>query len=848
MAAAKMLTQMLRSDNIPYAVRAVSNFDDVIFTIQNNITPDIKTVFMINCGAIYDIPKYFNLEHGSDLRCYILDNHRPIHLKNIYSRHSVVVFDEADANEVEDDLPSEASEMASDVGDNEMDLESSDEELDEEDDEELDEEDGEGKDRGVLGDEDDEFDATANDITRDEEYDFNAEENADSRLDEQEENVQNEQEVDDDVSEEKQKRSPDSLVDSDDENDFLSQPQKKKGLKTRTLQADEDVEAVEEESMNEEDDEQDHGDDVDEEDVDKTFIAPYMKTEHSSDYDDEENVEDIEEGADVEEHEMQEDVEDEESFRMIGRKRKRIVNPGRVKRQRIQQYYCKAITYNSPTALMLLPFVKARIGAHGHMPLDITWQAILGITDQYMKGRLNEDQYEACCQYLKIELGEHLVSAADRVAYTVPAEAAAPSSTAAVTTVAAGSNPSVPLAALSSVTAVSIAGAQSGHIQETAEYRFFLHRHWPLYESMIHSSYIASRFTIWNSRGTAKLQELLAEMGVPLQQCRQQFSFMTPEIRQHFRAQIKDPVIQEKYKLADPDCTYKSFCRFTSYKNPIAAEDVVQAATALLELYGKQKIYALTGNDGKETFTTSLAGGKENIPPTIAGEVATKDTFVDAYALLGTRNDPLVKKGIALALEIQQAILKKASAMLDGQDSIHRYHRIYYAYIRNNLAQHPSMSHGSFTTSSSVASVDMEKELTSELIFGRPMVLNRLGQFLMEVKRNQSKKEGGWTGSSLLPLILLSERQDGSYLVMGISPFATTTGERHVSEEHVHRLRPLTNFRQFFKLAAKDMHIKYRFNSFDPNVVEIAKEDTQDFLGALDNALKKATPNFFARV
>jgi hypothetical protein len=31
-------------------------------------------------------------------------------------------------------------------------------------------------------------------------------------------------------------------------------------------------------------------------------------------------------------------------------------------------------------------------------------------------------------------------------------------------------------------------------------------------------------------------------------------------------------------------------------------------------------------------------------------------------------------------------------------------------------------------------------------------------------------------------------------------------------------------------------------------VVEIAKEDTQDFLGALDNALKKATPNFFARV
>ncbi len=33
--------------------------------------------------------------------------------------------------------------------------------------------------------------------------------------------------------------------------------------------------------------------------------------------------------------------------------------------------------------------------------------------------------------------------------------------------------------------------------------------------------------------------------------------------------------------------------------------------------------------------------------------------------------------------------------------------------------------------------------------------------------------------------------------------------------------------------------------AFDPNVIEIQKEDTQDFLGALDNALKKATPDYF---
>lgn len=98
------------------------------------------------------------------MRCYILDNHRPIHLKNIYSRHNVVVFDDADANEIEDDIPSEASEMASDVGDDDMDLESSDDEVDE-DDEEFDEEDGE-RERPVA-DEDEEFDVSDSGISRD---------------------------------------------------------------------------------------------------------------------------------------------------------------------------------------------------------------------------------------------------------------------------------------------------------------------------------------------------------------------------------------------------------------------------------------------------------------------------------------------------------------------------------------------------------------------------------------------------------------------------------------------------------------------------------------------------------
>jgi hypothetical protein len=38
----------------------------------------------------------FGLEHGGDMRCFVIDNHRPIHLSNVYSRYNVVVFDEYD--------------------------------------------------------------------------------------------------------------------------------------------------------------------------------------------------------------------------------------------------------------------------------------------------------------------------------------------------------------------------------------------------------------------------------------------------------------------------------------------------------------------------------------------------------------------------------------------------------------------------------------------------------------------------------------------------------------------------------------------------------------------------------
>lgn len=73
--------------------------------------------YYCSLSQLYNIPKIFDLERGGDLRCFILDNHRPLHLANIYSRHSVVVFDDrlsqADEQEgYQDDVPCDGSDLS----------------------------------------------------------------------------------------------------------------------------------------------------------------------------------------------------------------------------------------------------------------------------------------------------------------------------------------------------------------------------------------------------------------------------------------------------------------------------------------------------------------------------------------------------------------------------------------------------------------------------------------------------------------------------------------------------------------------------------------------------------------
>ena len=52
MASAKILTHLLRSENVAYKLRPVANFTHIMDIVDEFTASDIKTVFMVNCGAV----------------------------------------------------------------------------------------------------------------------------------------------------------------------------------------------------------------------------------------------------------------------------------------------------------------------------------------------------------------------------------------------------------------------------------------------------------------------------------------------------------------------------------------------------------------------------------------------------------------------------------------------------------------------------------------------------------------------------------------------------------------------------------------------------------------------------
>uniref|UniRef100_A0A8C1R3E2 CDC45 cell division cycle 45 homolog (S. cerevisiae) n=1 Tax=Cyprinus carpio TaxID=7962 RepID=A0A8C1R3E2_CYPCA len=198
----------------------------------------------------------------------------------------------------------------------------------------------------------------------------------------------------------------------------------------------------------------------------------------------------------------------------------------------------------------------------------------------------------------------------------------------------------------------------------TFEYdlRLVLYQHWSLYESICNSCYTSCSFKLWSINGQKKLQEFLADMGLPLKQVRQKFNSMDMAIKENLREVIEESA----NKFSMKDIRVQTFAVHFGFKNRFLASDVVHAAAALLENVEKDETPADNFIKALDCLSRSnlerlhlgidLAKRKlKAIQQTVASCICTnlilsQGPFLYCHLLEGTPDVKLFSKPLALTL------------------------------------------------------------------------------------------------------------------------------------------------------------------------------------------------------
>ncbi|KAL8702211.1 MAG: hypothetical protein Q9201_004515, partial [Fulgogasparrea decipioides] len=145
-------------------------------------------------------------------------------------------------------------------------------------------------------------------------------------------------------------------------------------------------------------------------------------------------------------------------------------------------------------------------------------------------------------------------------------------------------------------------------IRLSPEPRFLLIRHWSLYDSMLHSPYLAPRLHIWSDVGRKRLHKLLAKMGVSLSQCKQNYTHMDMDLKRGLRQSLLTYAPMYGLEgLVPPPASHGmgkegwGFVRSWGWKATLSAVDVGVIVGAILEV----------GKSGTHADATGKAYGKQ---------------------------------------------------------------------------------------------------------------------------------------------------------------------------------------------------------------------------------------------
>ncbi|KAI5133341.1 cell division control protein 45 homolog isoform X1 [Manis pentadactyla] len=109
--------------------------------------------------------------------------------------------------------------------------------------------------------------------------------------------------------------------------------------------------------------------------------------------------------------------------------------------------------------------------------------------------------------------------------------------------------------------------------------RLALYQHWSLHDSLCNTCYTAARFKLWSVQGQKRLQEFLADVGLPLKQVKQKFQSMDISLKENLQEMIEESA----NKFGMKDMRVQTFSIHFGFKHKFLASDVVFATMSLME-------------------------------------------------------------------------------------------------------------------------------------------------------------------------------------------------------------------------------------------------------------------------
>ncbi|XP_058137804.1 cell division control protein 45 homolog [Dasypus novemcinctus] len=171
---------------------------------------------------------------------------------------------------------------------------------------------------------------------------------------------------------------------------------------------------------------------------------------------------------------------------------------------------------------------------------DMLWWAIVGLTDQWIQDKITQMKYVTDVGALQRHVSRHNHRNEDQE---------------------------------------STLSVDCTRISFEYDLRLALYQHWSLYDSLCNTCYTAARFRLWSVHGQKRLQEFLADMGLPLKQVKQKFQSMDISLKENLREMIEESA----NKFGMKDIRMQTFGIHFGFKNKFLASDVVFATMSLME-------------------------------------------------------------------------------------------------------------------------------------------------------------------------------------------------------------------------------------------------------------------------